>query len=226
MTLKPVLLVAAALWAWPIAASDEDAVDVRYWKGADGMEIFLASAAPVEVGGPRLYFFSNDASRVCYTFTVAGSWAFDQTTGTMLSEDGRGHLGKVLLGPGKLGKGSGSELVKAAILGYQTQFRENLASLAAQGVKDISQPDYSVERIPVTGREALKWTARAIGRIKGQAASIVQHEIFVEVVPGWVLVLEARDDVAREVVESLGTAEPPDCYWPFLREHFPAVSAP
>ena len=226
MSLKLVLLVAAALWAWPLAASDKKVVELSYWKSSDGMELFLAAAAPVEAGGPRLYFFSNDASRVCYTFTVAGSWKFDKATGVMQSEDGRGNLGQTLLGPDKLGTGSGPELVRAAIQSYQAQFPGILSSLAAQGVKGISQPDYSVETFPVAGREAVKWTARATGRTKGQDASIGQHEVFVEVVPGWVLALEARDDVAREAIESLGTAEPPDCYWPFLREHFPAISAP
>lgn len=226
MSLKPIVLVAAALWAWPIAASDKDAVEFRHWKSPDSMELFLVSAAPAEAGGPRLYFFSNNATRVCYTFTVAGSWTFDKASGVMRSDDGRGSLGKDLLGPEKLVKDGGPELVRAAIQSYQAQFHETLLALASQGVKRISQPDYSVETFSVAGREAVKWTARATGQIKGQDASIAQHNFFVEVVPGWVLVIEARDDVAREAIESLGTAEPPDCYWPFLREHFPAVSPP
>ena len=226
MGLKLVVLVAAASWAWPVAAGDAKEVDVRFYNSPDGMEVYVVAAAPAELGGPRLYYFSNDASRICYTFTVAGSWKLDKVTGQMQSEDGRGRLGQKLLGPDELGTGSGPELVKAAIEIHQAWFAENLSSLAAQGVKGISQPVYSAATFPAAGHEAVNWTALATGRIKGQDASIGQREVLVEVVPGWVLALEARDDVAREAIESLGTAEPPDCYRPFIRKHFPAIPVP
>jgi hypothetical protein len=38
-----------------------------------------------------------------------------------------------------------------------------------------------------------------------------------------VLAIEASDDVAREVVDTLGVAAAPDCYLPFIRQNFPQV---
>lgn len=224
--LQLLMLVAAISCASPVAAADKKPAEFRYWTSPNGMELYLAATGPAESGGPRLYYFSNDASSVCYTFTVSGPWTLDESIGKMLSEDDRGSLGKSVLGPDELGTGSGPEVVRAAIESYQSQFVESLSALAEQGFKEISKPDYSIEPFPAAGRKAVKWTAHATGRLKGQRANIRQNQVFVEVVPGWVLALESRDDVAREAIESLGTAQPPDCYWPYIHEHFPWVPTP
>lgn len=226
MRAKGLLLLVAASAAWSAAAIDEQAVEVGYWTSPDGMELYLAAAAPAESGGPRLYYFNNDTSRLCYTFSVAGSWRLDEATGVMQSTDGRGSLGQSIQGPDELGTGSGREPVEAAITSYQSAFAERLHALAAQGVKGISAPAYAVEAFTAAGREAVKWTAHATARLQGREANIRQHEVFVEVLPGWVLALETQDAVAREAIESLGTAAAPDCYWPFIREHFPTVPTP
>jgi len=226
MRLQLAMLVAAISWASLVAAADEKPVEFRYWTSPDGMELYLAATDPAESGGPRLYYFSNDTSSVCYTFTVSGPWTLDESTGKMQSEDDRGSLGKSVLGPDELGIGSGPELVGAAIESYQSQFAESLSTLAEQGFKEISKPGYSTEPFPAAGREAVKWMAHATGSLKGQRANIRQNQVFVEVVPGWILAVESRDDVAREAIESLGTAQPPDCYWPYIHEHFPLMPTP
>jgi len=223
---RRLLLVAVASVAWSAAATDEQAAEISYWTSPDGMELYLAAAVPAESGGPRLYYFNNDTSRLCYTFTVAGAWRLDEATGVMQSTDGRGSLGQSIQGPDELGTGSGREPVEAAITSYQSAFAERLQALAAQGVQRISAPAYSVEAFAAAGHEAVKWTAQASARLQGREATIRQHEVFVEVVPGWVLALETQDAVAREAIETLGTAAAPNCYWPFIREHFPTVPTP
>jgi len=214
--------------AWPLLLlllANADDAKVRSWKSPDGQQLYLAVAAP-EHGGDRLYYFQNDATRTCYTFSVAGRWKLDESNGTMVSEDGRGSLGQSVQSASELGVAPGADLVGAAIAGYQRQFTESLAALAGKKDKAKPQPTFAVEPFEVRGRTAVKWTASAEGKRKGRDVVIRQHEVLVDLAPGWVLALEAADDVAREAIESLGTAASPECYGPFLREHFPQLEHP
>lgn len=225
MRLQLLVLVALISWAECTSAIDQEVVEFSYWMSPDGIELYVAAVPQVQRGGPRLYYFSNDTRRLCYTFAVSGSWILDDASGKMQSRDGRGSLGQSVQGPDELGAGSGTELVRAAIESYQSLFLDRLSALAQQGLKAMSGPSYSVEPFTVTGRDAVKWTAHAAGRMNGRDANIRLNEVFVEVLPGWVLAIEARDDVAREAIESLGTAKAPDCFWPLIREQFPAIPA-
>jgi hypothetical protein len=200
-----------------------DSAAVTYWLSPDQKELYVAVATPADRAGDRLYYFNNDASRRCYTFTVAGRWKLDSTSGTMSSDDGRGSLGQSVQGARDLKARGDADLVAAAIEAYERQFTESLAALSGQGFEITAKATFSAAPFETSARKATKWTASARAQRHGREASINQHEVIVEVSPGWVLAIEARDDVAREAIESLGTAAPPDCYWPLIRERFPQV---
>jgi hypothetical protein len=218
--------VVAHWYGQAMSSADVDSAAVTYWLSPDQRQLYVAVTTPADKAGDRLYYFGNDASRLCYTFTVAGRWKLDETSDTLSSDAGRGSLGQSLQGARDLAASDDTDLVSAAIKSYERQFTESLTALSGQGFEITTQATFSVIPFKTAARKAMKWTASARAQRHGREAAINQHEVIVEITPGWVLAIEANDDVAREAIESLGTAAPPECYWPLIREHFPQVKRP
>ena len=192
----------------------------------DQRQLYVAATAAADKGGSRLYYFSNDASRLCYTFTVSGRWKLDEATGAMSSDDGRGSLGQSVLAASELEVAEDADLIAAAIKSYEHRFKQSVAELSGQGFETKQDATFTAAPFKTSARKSVQWTASARAQKQGREAAIRQHEVFVEAARGWVLAIEANDDVAREAIESLGTSRPPECYWPFIREHFPQVKPP
>lgn len=203
-----------------------DSVEVTYWLSPDQQQLYVAATARADKGGSRLYYFNNEANRLCYTFTVSGRWKLDETTGVMLSDDGKGSLGQSVLGARELDVTEDADLIAAAIKSYEHRFAESVEELSDQGFETKQGVAFTTAPFETSARKSVEWTGAARARKEGREAAIRQHEVFVEAARGWVLAIEANDDVAREAIESLGTSQPPDCYWPFIREHFPQVPIP
>ena len=203
-----------------------DSVEVKYWLSPDQRQLYLAATAPADKGGGRLYYFNNDASRLCYTFAVSGRWKLDETTGVMSSDDRKGSLGQSVLGARELKVAEDADLIAAAIKSYEHRFTESVADLSGQGFETKQEPVFTTAPFETSARKSVQWTGSARAQKQGREAAIRQREVFVEAARGWVLTIEANDDVAREAIESLGTSRAPQCYWPFIREHFPQVKRP
>ena len=219
--------ILVAFCCWPVLfARGADSVEVTYWLSPDQQQLYLAATAPADKGGSRLYYFNNDASRFCYTFTVSGRWKLDEMTGVMLSDDGKGSLGQSVLGVKELEVAEDADLIAAAIKSYEHRFAESVAELSDQGFETKQEAAFTIAPFKTSARKSVEWTGSARAKKQGREAAIRQREVFVEAARGWVLAIEANDDVAREAIESLGTSRPPDCYWPFIREHFPQVKSP
>jgi hypothetical protein len=219
-SLRVAILVVALVFpqAWP--ARGADTVEVTYWLSPDQRELYVATTTP---GGSRLYYFNNDTSRLCYTFTVSGRWKLDEKSRVMSSADGKGSLGQSVKSAKDLDAVGDGDLIAAAIKSYERQFAESVAALAAQGFETKDKATFTTAPFDTSTRKSVQWTASAVSQRQGRDAAIREREVLAEIDREWVLAIEASDDVAREAIESLGTARPPECYWPFIREHFPQV---
>jgi hypothetical protein len=203
-----------------------DSVAVQYWLSPDGQQLYVKTAPKDRPAAVRLYYFNNEAGRLCYTFTVPGGWQLDEATGAMRSDDGKLSLGQSVQNARDLNAAKGANLVDAAVNAYQRQFSESLAALSGHGFKIARGPEFTTGPFETTGRKAVKWAASAVATKDGNDTLIKQNEVLVEVVTGWLFAIESSDDVARAALGSFATAPPPDCFWPFIREHFPQIKKP
>jgi hypothetical protein len=67
--------------------------EVKHRLSPDRKQIAIAFSVPGQTSG-RLYYFNNDASRLCYRFTVSGQWIIGPATGLFSSKDRRDSLGQ------------------------------------------------------------------------------------------------------------------------------------
>ena len=197
-------------------------VKVQYWFSPDKKELYLAlPPAPDQTSG-HLYYFNSDATRLCYTFTVSGRWVLDPATGVMMSKDRGSSLAQSADSVGELGVEENSNLVDAKVRWFQDRFKAGRKELPAS--QSSSEPVFEVESCNSPSRPScVKFKATAEGQFAGMPALQVMRAMIVEVAPGWVFAIEAKDDVALEAVESLSTTSDPECYGPFIREQFPQL---
>lgn len=212
-----------ALWCWPTTfAGAADPVHVNYWLSPDKQELYVAVTVPADKSGGQLYYFNNDASRLCYTFVVSGRWRLGERTGRMSSDDGKGSLGHSVESARDLEVAEDADLIAAAIKSYEHRFTRSVIAPSGQ----TPEATFTTTPFKTSARRSVQWTGTAQVQRQGRKLDMRMREVFVEVAKGWVLVVEASDDVAREAIESLGTARPPECYWPFIGEHFPQLKKP
>lgn len=211
------LVCIAALCCSVVAFGEPRTVEVSFWSSADQKEIYIsASPSPIAPEG-RLYYFSNDASRLCYTFTVPGEWALEPETGLLVSKDRQSRMGKTLESAKELGVSGDGSLVDVKVERLKTFF-------TLHGYELISMPCFTTESCGVSSRpDCVIFTAEAECRIQGAPTTQKLHAMIVEVTPGWILSVSAPDEIAREAVASLATTSDPECYRPFIRENFPQL---
>jgi hypothetical protein len=196
-------------------------VKVKQWLSPDKKQIALAFSARDQASG-RLYYFNNDASRLCYTFTVSGQWIIDPATGFFSSKDRRDSLGQSADSTDDLGVEPNANVVEAKIRSFQDVFRDMRKNLPAP--QPTAEPTFEVESCNSPTRPScVKFEATAEVQVEGLKGLQRMTAMIVEAAPGWAFSVVATDDVALEAVESLSTTSDPDCYWPFIREQFPQL---
>lgn len=199
-------------------------VEIQYWFSPDRTELYIAAVVSSDPAASRLYYFNNDSARLCYTFTVSGRWTLDPATGSMSSSDGKGSLGQGTHSAEDLDVASGVNLVEAELRWNHSLFSEALETWCRRERQVCPEPGYSSEPCQSVSRPScIKWKAAAAMERQGRETRFKQQGVIVEAAPGWVLSIEATDDVALEAVESLRTAPGPECFWPFIEEHFPQL---
>ncbi len=196
-------------------------VKVKYWLSPDKQQVALFFSARDQVIR-RLYYFNNDASRLCYTFTVSGQWTIDPVTGFFSSKDRQYSFGQSADSADDLGVERDANLIEAKIRSFKDNFRDLRKNLPAP--QPTTEPTFEVESCNSPTRPScVKFEATAEVQVQGLKGLQRMKAMIVEAAPGWVFSVTAEDEVALEAVESLSTTSDPDCYWPFIREQFPQL---
>jgi hypothetical protein len=196
-------------------------VRVKYWLSPDEQQVALSFAARDQAIG-RLYYFNNDASRLCYTFTVSGQWIIDPATGFFSSKDRRHRFGQSADSAHDLGVEQNGNLIEAKIRSFKDDFRDMRKNLPAP--QPTTEPTFDVESCNSPTRPScVKFQATIEVQVQGLKGLQRLKAMIVEAAPGWVFAVTAEDDVALEAVESLSTTSDPGCYWSFIREQVPQL---
>jgi hypothetical protein len=196
-------------------------VKAKSWLSPDKKQVALFFSARDQDFG-RLYYFNNDASRLCYTFTVSGQWTIDPVTGFFSSKNRRDSLGQSADSADDLGVEQNANLIEAKIRSFKDLFMDMRKNLP--GPQPTTEPTFEVQSCNSPTRPScVKFQATAEVQVQGLQGLQRMKAMIVEAAPGWVFSVTAKDDVAMEVVESLSTTSDPDCYWPFIREQFPQL---
>jgi len=180
----------------------------KFWQSKDKHEVVL-SFPEKRVA----YYFNNDASRLCFTFKVAGLWQPTGKPGLLWSEKRKAVLGVLLYNEHDLQKFRGKTLLdRAANLQAYLYYRHS-------GIA----PKTHIRPFPTTHPKSFKWTARWKTTIKGEPVIAEANKYFVYLRDGWIAQVTAGyqaggDSTARAVIDSLKTTDDPRCYWPMIRK--------
>lgn len=221
-TQRTLLLFTIAIWllGFRTPAHAEHLIESLYWVSDDRVEVLVSFP-----NQNRTYYFNNDAKHFCYSFAVSGFWRPTKTHALLTSEDGQRELGVLVHNAMEVGGGKINPL----------------AMRAAQHIIDIyrnqiERPFDTNEIVPFPSAKAgsIKWTGEWRQLLDGQEARIGATKYFVPLSEDWVAHITVlgsekqegtptNDEFAREAIASLNTSSEPDYYWPFLREHIPAI---
>jgi hypothetical protein len=183
-------------------------VKAAYWLSLDKKTVALSfSARDQDIG--RLYYFNNDASRLCYTFTVSGQWIIDPDTGLFSSKNRRHSFGQSADSADDLGVEQNANLIEAKIRSFKDHFIDMRKNLP--GPQPTTEPTFEVESCNSPTRPScVKFEATAEVQVEGLQGLQRMRAMIVEAAPGWVFSVTAEDAVAQEAVESLSRTSEPD----------------
>jgi len=175
------------------------------WLSVDG-----TYAAINTLGDDRTWYFSNEADRRCFSFSLDGIWATMNTPGYFIGSNGYDTVGVELVGAFELTTYPGNNLVERVINGK----RELLQYEAAGDVRILEVEDAD-DIYPGARKISYEVPFEALG----MAASSVNVFYVAGVATGWAALVHARqnmrigdDDLARSVFESLRLTTEPDCF--------------
>lgn len=187
----------------------------EYYVSPDRIEVLLIFPERNES-----YYFYNNSERLCYTFKLPGSWLPGRATGLLRSKDGQAEAGVLIIPEKDLEEFEGSDLVARAVK-LITQIHSDLLAKGKLPEQTKVVPHES-NKWPGTK----KWTATWIVKKNEEEHELQARKLFVQVHPKWVAqitVLGSSDDesMANELLGTLSVTDDPQCYWPFIHEHFP-----
>jgi len=201
-----------------VSARADSLIEVEFEISADRTEVVVTIPHSQET-----YYFDNNAMHLCYTYKIPGTWRLTKQRGLMRTEDGRAMAGVRLYSEQELEHFEGSDLVARAARLIATIYE-----------KGIGVPLKNVKLEPFQSRRSgtMKWSFVANVKRAGRQYELQDAKIFAEIAPGWVAQITAGtaassppfdDGLARQVVETLSSTSESECYWPFIRQHFPSV---
>jgi ankyrin repeat protein len=183
---------------------------------------FLGVAGSAAQMNEGTFYFNNHPFRLCYAFLVPGKWRLGKDD-LLRSEVGNAEAGVWLYSAQELEGLEGPDLVTRAT-NFITKVYEKRSGRPLASVQ--VQPFQS--SLPGT----VKWSASlGVAEKPGGRFEILAHKVFAEIAPGWVAQITVggtSDDngLFQHILETLRTTAQPECYMPFLRQHFPAEFAP
>jgi len=94
---------------------------------------------------------------------------------------------------------------------------------AGQPLADTTLVPFESTR-PGVKRSTTSWRAT----IRERPVLMKASKVLVEIAPGWVAQITVQgtlddDGLTRRVLETLSTTSEPECYWQFIRQHFPEM---
>lgn len=201
-----IMLLTAGAYSPPAFAADH--VRGKYWQSKDQHEVMLVFPEKNET-----YYFNNDASRLCFTFKVAGLWRPTGKSGLLWSDKRQAVLGVLLYSKQDMQKFRGKDLLeRVANLQAYVLYRQT-------GIvpKTHMQPFHT--KYP----KSYKWTARWKTEYKGKPAIAESNKYFVILRDGWIAQVTAGykaggDATARAVIGRLKTTDEPGCYRTLIRK--------
>jgi hypothetical protein len=225
--------------------SNAKAAAGQIWTSPDRIEFFI-SYTDKNLG----LYLNNDASRLCYSYIIPGKWLPTDTTALLQAESSDSDAGVILYSASELKDLDGPDLVTRAakfitqgyaeeigklpasvkIVPFELSGRKNWKSREWSGLLDTLRKEVPLFPFPSTG--AIKWTAVWYVERAGQQYEVQDSKILVEIAPGWVAQITAGttdswppfdDGLARSILETLNSTSDKECFWPFIRKHYPLV---
>jgi hypothetical protein len=175
------------------------------WSSLDGTYVALNL-----LGDDRTWYFSNDADRRCFSYSLEGIWATMNTPGFFTGPNGVDTVTVELVGAFELTVFPGEGLVKRIINGK----RELLQLDAAGEVRVVN-----VEAVDKVFPGAYKATYEVPFDALGQVVTTKSDWYVADVATGWVALVQASRDIstgddglAQEIFESIRLTEKPGCF--------------
>lgn len=190
------------------ALADDSPAEVVVTVSPDSIETLITLR---ELG--LTIYFGNDVSRLCITYQIPGLWYAGPEPGMVQSADGSTRVGVLTFSEADLAEVEGGDLIERAA----ASTAKGYGSLDGVKIEKTELKSFKCKRAGVK-----KWVMKGTVEWKGERRRMDAMKLFCEITPGWVAQVTANDeDLARAIIESIGTASAPDCYWPFMRENFP-----
>ncbi len=204
----------ALSWACATSSSGRSTreLDVEMTSGPGGKEILVA--AP-----DRAFYFNNDETRLCFKFSVSGSWVASEESGLLVSRSDPNRFAGVLVRSAQeLQSVEGADMVERAARATQATYEERLGSAPVTA---------AFEPVSSSPGAARAWVARWNLVRNGRQVRLDVRKVFTQLEPGWVAQITASDPAdEREMLQTLGTTRDPGCYRAFVQAQFPTVKIP
>lgn len=204
----------ALCWACATSSSGRSRreLDVEMTSGPGGKEMLVA--AP-----DRAFYFNNDEKRICFTFSVSGSWVASEESGLLRSRsDPNSFAGVLVRSAQELQSVEGADMFERAARVTQVTYEESLGSAPVTAAFEPASSSPGAARA---------WVARWNLERNGKQMRFEVRKVFAELAPGWVAQITASDRAnEREILQTLGTTRDAGCYRAFVQAQFPGVKMP
>lgn len=175
------------------------------WSSLDGTYVAINL-----LGDNRTVYFSNDAERRCFSYSLDGTWATMDMPGHFIGPNGFDTVTVELVGAFELTAFPGESLVERVINGQ----RELLAYDAPGEVRIVG-----VEAVDSVFPGAYKATYEVPFDALGQVVTTTSAWYIADIATGWTALVHTSrnmsisdDDLAREVFGSIRTTTEPACF--------------
>ena len=175
------------------------------WASLDGTYVAVNT-----LGDERTYFFSNDAERRCFSFSLDGIWATMNVPGYFIGQNGFDTVAFELIGAFELVGYPGDGLVERVISGK----RDMLEHEAAGEVRILEVKD-----VDGVYRGARKVSYEVPIEALGMTTTSVTVFYVADITTGWVALLHASRDMniaddgfARDILQSIRLSGDPGCF--------------
>jgi hypothetical protein len=176
------------------------------WSSVDGTYVAINA-----LGEDRTYFFSNDAARKCFSFSIDDIWATMNVPGTFVGPNGFDSVAVELVGAFELTGYPGEDLLERLIIGK----RELLQFEAAGEVRILEIRD--VDDVYPGARQVFYEVPYEA--LPGLAATSTMSFYVADVTTGWAALVHASrdmksgdDGLAKTVLGSIRLSDDPGCF--------------
>ena len=210
------------------------------WTNSDSTE-FFTTYRDKELG----LYLNNNANRLCYSYIIPGQWLGTNESALLRAEDGQATAGVLLYSALDLKDFEGPDLVARAaklitkvyeksvgqsipaeLEPFETQQAETTKWIDSEWRDLLGVLEKEVTLFQPSRSGAMKWSSSWKMERAGERFEAKASKIFLEIAPGWIAQITVNPDddaLARSILETLRITSDPQCYWPFIRKHYPNV---